>query len=410
VAGSPTGDDAAHDDVPEPDDAGDDAATRAAAVLREAEEAAAAKGRAMVDEARAVRKRMLDDLERRRATLLAELERVRAAVDDLAHDLAAPLPHPERAEGSDVDVSSTPPEPPENGTEPGDVFAQLRADQAAPAPAPARRPKAPTPPVADAEAATSADIADAPSRPEPPPLSEPSAAPTSPDDVIRRRRDEVLAPLTDALVRSSKRLLQDEHNDLLDAVRRSRGRVDASRLLPDPERQHHAWSVVLAPTIDEAYAVGRALTGRGRRPASAPRRLVAELAAGLITPLRDRLTVSIDTVIADGPYEGPGELQGAVGPVISARYREWRARDLESHLGDLLAAAYARGVFDATPSGATLRWVPAEVGQCPDADDNALEPTIKGHDFPTGQACPPAHPGCRCLVVPTDVGGSEPSV
>ena len=96
--------------------------------------------------------------------------------------------------------------------------------------------------------------------------------------------------------------------------------------------------------------------------------------------------------------------------MISARYREWRARDLEGLLADLLAAAYARGVFDATPSGATLRWVPAEVGQCPDADDNALEPTVKGHDFPTGQAYPPAHPGCRCLVVPSDVGSSDPSV
>jgi len=44
----------------------------------------------------------------------------------------------------------------------------------------------------------------------------------------------------------------------------------------------------------------------------------------------------------------------------------------------------------------------AEVGRCPDADDNALEPTVKGQRFPTGQAYPPAHPGCRCLVVPTD--------
>ena len=47
-----------------------------------------------------------------------------------------------------------------------------------------------------------------------------------------------------------------------------------------------------------------------------------------------------------------------------------------------------------------LRWVPAEVEQCPDADDNALEPTCKGRPFPTGQSCPPAHAGCRCLVVP----------
>jgi len=64
--------------------------------------------------------------------------------------------------------------------------------------------------------------------------------------------------------------------------------------------------------------------------------------------------------------------------------------------------AYARGAYDATPSGSTLRWVPAEVGRCPDADDNALEPTVKVQSFPTGQPYPPAHPGCRCLVVPTD--------
>ncbi len=409
MAGSPTSDDAAHDEAREPADAIDDVAARAAAVLREAEEEAAAKGRAMVDEARAVRKRMLDDLERRRATLLEELARVRAAVDELAHDLAAPLQHAERPEPDE----SPPDGPPGQVTDgPTDVFAQLRADQATPEPRPERRParrtKPPAPPAAPAEAEPPAEppVAEDSPPPEPPP----APAPTDPDDVIRHRRDEVLAPLTEALLRSSKRLLQDEHNDLLDAVRRSRGRVDASRLLPDPERQHHAWSVVLAPTIDEAYAVGRALTGRGRRPSSAPRRLVAELAAGLVSPLRDRLTVSIDSVIAVGPYEGPGELQNAVGPVISARYREWRARDLEGQLGDLLAAAYARGVFDATPSGATLRWVPAQVGQCPDADDNALEPTIKGHNFPTGQPCPPAHPGCRCLVVPTDVGESNPSV
>jgi hypothetical protein len=43
--------------------------------------------------------------------------------------------------------------------------------------------------------------------------------------------------------------------------------------------------------------------------------------------------------------------------------------------------------------------VPALVGKCPDCDDNALEPTVKGSDFPTGQPHPPAHPGCRCLLV-----------
>jgi hypothetical protein len=116
----------------------------------------------------------------------------------------------------------------------------------------------------------------------------------------------------------------------------------------------------------------------------------------------------MDTVTAEGPYDSPAELQAALSPAVSARYREWRTRDLEGLVADLLATAYARGAFDAAPSGATLRWVPAEVGQCPDADDNALEPTVKGQNFPTGQPYPPAHPGCRCLVVPSDGEDAQP--
>jgi hypothetical protein len=375
------------DDDQRRDDAPDDA-SRAAALLRDAEEVAAARGREMVNEARAVRRRMLDDAERRRRTLLDELDRVRGVIDELARELAEVVPA-----GTDA-----PPARPDE-TDPGadDLFAQLREEQAAPpppAPPPLVSPPERAPPAARPAPA-------APPEPAPVPTPEVSEAPRG-DDATRGRRDELLAPLSAPVLRAAKRLLQDEHNDLLDAIRRVRGRVDAARLLPDPEKQHSAWSAVIAPSVDEAYTVGRALTARRRRPTAAPRRLVAELAAGLITPLRDRLMAMIDTVSAEGPYESPAELQAALSPAVSARYREWRTEDLEALLADLLAAAYARGAFDAAPSGATLRWVPAEVGQCPDADDNALEPTVKGQCFPTGQPYPPAHPGCRCLVVPSD--------
>jgi hypothetical protein len=66
----------------------------------------------------------------------------------------------------------------------------------------------------------------------------------------------------------------------------------------------------------------------------------------------------------------------------------------------MLASAWTRGVYDAVPEQAVLWWVPFEEGSCPDCDDNALEPTVKGKQFPTGQALPPAHPGCRCLLAP----------
>jgi hypothetical protein len=387
----------------------------AAQLLRDAEAAAAARGREMVNQARVVRKRMLDDVERRRRTLLDELHRVRDLLDELAAGLDEPARSDEPGLGDDPAGREQPePSPPNGGVAPDqpttrDLFDRLREEHEhspdpSPAAAPARshRPDPPAPPAPEPPPGPEGGSVDPPAAAEPEPAPPAPAPELSADDATRRRRDEVLAPLSVPQLRAAKRLLQDEQNDVLDGIRRLRGRVDASRLLPDLENQHGAWSAVLAPTIDEAYAVGRALTGRGRRPTSAPRRLVAELAAALITPLRERLTVSIDAVIADGPYESVTELHAALGPAISARYREWRARDLESLLGDLLAAAYARGAYDATPSGATLRWVPAEVGRCPDADDNALEPTVKGQSFPTGQPYPPAHPGCRCLVVPSD--------
>jgi hypothetical protein len=28
---------------------------------------------------------------------------------------------------------------------------------------------------------------------------------------------------------------------------------------------------------------------------------------------------------------------------------------------------------------------------------------VKGKEFPTGQAYPPAHPGCRCLLAPAEL-------
>jgi len=46
-----------------------------------------------------------------------------------------------------------------------------------------------------------------------------------------------------------------------------------------------------------------------------------------------------------------------------------------------------------------LTWSVPPDGCCVDCADNALEPTRKGEAFPTGQAYPPAHPGCRCALV-----------
>jgi hypothetical protein len=213
-------------------------------------------------------------------------------------------------------------------------------------------------------------------------------------------RDAALADATDDLVRRGKRALQDEQNDLLDGLRRQRGKIEISQVLPPVEDQVARWAHVLQPAVDTAYSAGAGSVSAGTvgetpAAATAPRALLSELSTSVLTPFRERLEASLEQI----DVRTPADNEIAVAQSLGARYREWRGEQLEGALGDALAVAWSRGVYDAAPDGARLRWVPAVAGKCPDCDDNALEPTVKGSDFPTGQPYPPAHPGCRCLLV-----------
>jgi hypothetical protein len=288
----------------------------------------------------------------------------------------------------------------------GALFEQLRSEQQGPEPAPA---------TGDAGADAAAEATDAPaagrSEPAEPPVTEPPEAsaeaepeaevepePEEPEEpsgaALVRARDDALAKVTQDLSRRATRALQDEQNDVLDGLRRQRGKIDTAKILPAADEQVARWAHVLQPAVDRAYAAGAEAAGDGDTT-SAPGGLLTELSKGTVGPLRIRLEDSLGSI--DG--RSPADTELAVAQALGARYREWRTQNLDTALGDALAAAYARGVYDRAPDGARLRWVAAREGRCPDCDDNALEPTLRGSEFPTGQAFPPAHPGCRCLLV-----------
>ncbi|HEX7095456.1 MAG TPA: hypothetical protein VF183_06205, partial [Acidimicrobiales bacterium] len=67
-------------------------------------------------------------------------------------------------------------------------------------------------------------------------------------------------------------------------------------------------------------------------------------------------------------------------------------------------AAFNLGIVEAHPDGAQLRWLVDPVAGCsPDCLDNELAGAVPaGEAFPTGDTYPPAHPACRCLLVPAD--------
>ena len=295
------------------------------------------------------------------------------------------------------------------------VFAQLRdAGDEEPeppraAPTAGAEPPSPVPSVEEAlaappeaeDAVTSELVVAAEAGDEP---AKPKIAPPDEGDRLRAGRDALIESLVPDVLRASKRLLQDEQNLLLDAARRSRGRIDANRLLPEPVHHRDAWAALLSRAVDRSYNGGRTAVGRSRRPTTAPERLVHELTASVLAPLRERLKATITSVLAEGPYEAPAELHRALASAVSARYREWRGSELETRIVDALAAAYARGTYDGAPSGTRLRWVTDAPGRCPDCDDNALEAVTKAQPFPTGQTHPPAHPACRCFVLPVGAG------
>ena len=221
------------------------------------------------------------------------------------------------------------------------------------------------------------------------------------DEALLQRRDEVVGPIEANLTRRLKRALQDDQNDLLDRLRGLRSSQKASAVVL-PERDAHAarFRDVGRPFLSEAGAAGVAFAttlvpgGRATESLGGLDQWADDMTDAIVDPLRRRL----EDVLMAGEGDDPVVLAEAVG----AAYREWKTKRVEVVASDHVAAAFAQGAFAATPNDAQLRWLVDDPdGPCPDCDDNVLAGDLpKGEPFPTGQRHPPAHPGCRCLLVP----------
>jgi len=213
------------------------------------------------------------------------------------------------------------------------------------------------------------------------------------------RRNQMLAPVHDRLARKLKRTLQDDQNDLLDRVRSSSRHPQAEPL--PPEADHEARFAAAAESIlGEAFERGSefarsALPGvsGGDSGAGETQSVARALAADLVGDLRIRL----GRAVAE-----PGFDEAGLADLVGSAYRSWKGARIEGLAMDHLVAAFERGVLASVPSDARLVWVvDDDGGPCPDCDDNGLAgATPAGSEYPTGQRHPPAHPGCRCLLVP----------
>ena len=176
--------------------------------------------------------------------------------------------------------------------------------------------------------------------------------------------------------------------------------VRSTTSFPSADEQLTRYFDALAGDLGAAAAAGAAsLNASGDTLAHPDDAVLAPirkaLAGDLVQPLRDRLANGIAAV--DGDNEDLTKKARAI-------YREWKTKRIDDELDDLLRNAYGRGAFAAIAEGQPVRWLfDPSVGACSDCEDNSLQGSVPaGSAFPTGHVCPPAHAGCRCLVVRAD--------
>jgi cell division septum initiation protein DivIVA len=220
------------------------------------------------------------------------------------------------------------------------------------------------------------------------------------DAAVISKRDALVTPVVTRLARALKRALQDDQNELLNAIRHASGTADLDALLPE-EIQRDRYAQAASGALADGWLVGRSwLVAEGAADADdeavgtlateTGRLLGTELAGELSGLLRHRLTESLRALgdVAEGAQDAAG-----------AAYREWKGARVEGIAGDFATRAFFGGAV-AAGEGTIVRWVVDDGRPCPDCDDNALAgEQLAGDEWPTGQLHPPVHPGCRCLLV-----------
>ena len=220
------------------------------------------------------------------------------------------------------------------------------------------------------------------------------------DEGLLARRDDAIVDIARRVARQLKRELSTEENEVLDRLRRGKGEPDAAEALPDAGEHVARYQALVATELAAA-----AHAGAGFFPDAVRRRwavevhdLAGDLAGTLVGQLRGRL----ERAFTDGGDEAE------VADRVRASYREWKTERIAGSAEDSVLAAFGRGVFEAAPEGTSFRWL-VDDGEhpCPDCDDDALAGAVpKGEPFPTGARMAPAHPGCRCLIVPVPAASS----
>ena len=221
-------------------------------------------------------------------------------------------------------------------------------------------------------------------------------------------RDGFFESPKDELIHELKRALRVEQNDLLDRLRSLRRGTNPVEVI-SIEESAKGLAEATTPGFAASYKAG-ANFATARLGSKSTAMSAGELdaaahsaALGVADRLGGEIASAITRRLEDALRPGApesGSYQNAVGAV----YRDWKGERVEDAATDHAVAAFSEGVMAVTKrSNAAVSWV-ADDGtlRCSDCEDDELAGVVTaGSAFPTGQIHPPAHGGCRCVIVPT---------
>ena len=236
--------------------------------------------------------------------------------------------------------------------------------------------------IAEASAPASADSDD-----------EPTLELSAPVQLVRR--DELLGPVIAGLARRVKRALQDDQNDILDRLRSQGGWKDG--VLPELSEHTARYVEASKEMLAEAARAGchlRGLSIETRRGRRGLRRTACQRAGRSRCGAGSRRTARRST-----PQTTP-LWSSTSGP----HFANGAETELRGSRGTTRPPPSQRRPWPGPRSDVTIRWIVDDEGApCADCEDNALaEDVSPGDPFPTGHLHPPAHSGCRCLLVVTE--------
>jgi cell division septum initiation protein DivIVA len=403
-----------------------DALAEADAVIARAKD----EGRVLLEQVHEARKRVMADLAGRRRALSIQIEQLRAARDEMAASVqgvrgsidgilaqlersdddarAAGLAAADQArlhlpkdlpEEETVHSVETGDDPAQGGVTPSvdELFARIRAgtdaarDEDEHGSGSGGKSGAPSGAASAGAESTNRGVTDSASVDDEDELEdEEEEGGEGPDQALVVRRDELLSPISSQLSRHIKRALGDDQNRLLDVLR-STPNVGGEALLGPEDLHLSTFTTAAQGHLADAFAAGTVFAGAPEGSIAAGpavEQAAASLSRTVVSMLRRR--------IAEGTDAGD-----EVAERVGAAFREWRGERIERLVGDFAVQAFSAGVTAASLPGGQLRWVLTSRSGCSDCDDNALAGAVAIDDsFPTGHAYPPAHSGCRCMVVP----------